>query len=68
MAQKHRGYRCYFLDENKRIREATDFVLPDDWLARSRAESLKSEKGYPAIELWQGSKLLYFTGQRGDDC
>lgn len=47
-------YRLYFIDGNKHIRGAYDFLAPDDGAARREAEKHTGE----GVEIWQGARMV----------
>lgn len=60
-----RGYRYYFLDITKRIRETRDLVCRDDNEAMATTQRAATQSRHHGIELWAGAKLMWF-GRRED--
>ena len=52
-------YRCYYMDSSNHI-ASTDVIHCDsDAQARSRADVLLAASGYPTVEVWDRSQIVY---------
>jgi hypothetical protein len=51
-------YRAYRLDERRRILTADWIEAPDDTAAASEARDDLCEDDVPAVEIWQGTRLV----------
>ena len=52
-------YRCYYLDSADHIASADVIHCDTDAQARSRADVLLAASGYPGIEVWDRSQVVY---------
>lgn len=56
-----RGYKCYLIDGNKRIRAVRAFVCPSDGAAKAKAYEFALEQPHhPRLEIWSGPELLWY--------
>jgi hypothetical protein len=51
-------YRCYFTDENDRIKAVEQIDCRDDAEAALKAEHLLASSLYRSAELWRGPRLV----------
>jgi hypothetical protein len=51
-------YRCYFTDENDRIKGVEQINGQDDAEAALKVEHLLTSSSHKSAELWQGSRLV----------
>ena len=51
-------YRAYRVDHRRHIRAAAWIDAPDDAAAKTDAKTELCEDGAPAVELWQGARLV----------
>ena len=58
-------YRCYFTDENDRIKAVEQLECEDDAAALMKAEQVLTASAYNTAELWQGSRLVGKWGNAG---
>ncbi len=63
MSNNH--YRCYFTDENDRIKAVEQLECEDDAAALMKAEQVLTLSAYRTAELWQGSRLVGKWGNTG---
>jgi len=52
-------YRCYYLDSADHIASADVIHCDTDAQAQSRADVLLAASGYPGIEVWDRSQVVY---------
>ena len=52
------SYRCYFTDENGRIRSYEQIECPDDAAAVLKVDELLTASPCGTAELWQGKRLV----------
>jgi len=61
-------YRCYFLDDRDRIKAAENFEADAVPEAIGRALAmLDARPHHHAVEVWQGSRRIYFSTTRSAD-
>jgi hypothetical protein len=51
-------YRCYFLDENSRVRALRSIACADDDAAMTRAANLLKQNPYSSVELWHRDRWV----------
>jgi hypothetical protein len=51
-------YRAYRVDHRRHIQAAAWIDAPDDAAAKSDAKDELCDDGAPAVELWQGTRLV----------
>jgi hypothetical protein len=61
------SYRCYFTDENDRIKSYEQIECPDDAAAVLKVDELLAASQYGAAELWQGKRLVGKWGTESGD-
>jgi hypothetical protein len=59
-------YRCYFLDQNSRVRAFRHIACADDEVAMTKAGNLLKQNLYQAAELWHRERWVG-QWQRGSD-
>lgn len=59
-------YRCYFTDENDRIKGVEQIECKDDAEAVLKTEHLLASSIHQTAELWQGARLVGRWGNGGD--
>lgn len=59
-------YRCYFTDENDRIKAVEQLECEDDAAAFLKAEQVLAASAHKTAELWQGSRLVGKWGNTGE--
>jgi hypothetical protein len=59
-------YRCYFIDQNDRIKGVEQIDCKDDAEAALKAEQLLTPSIYQTAELWQGARLVGRWGNGGE--
>lgn len=52
------SYRCYFTDENDRIKSYEQIECPDDAAAVLKVDELLAASHCSTAELWQGKRLV----------
>ena len=56
-----RGYRCYLLGSDKRIRVVREFVCANDEAVKTKAYQFALEQPHlPRLEIWSGPQLLWY--------
>ena len=58
-------YRCYFTDENDRIKGVEQINCQDDAEAALKVEHLLASSSHETAELWQGPRLVGKWGNTG---
>lgn len=59
------NYRCYFTDENDRIKGVEQINCQDDAEAALKVEHLLASSSHQSAELWQGPRLVGKWGNTG---
>ena len=54
-------YRCCFMDEAGELVGVEIFDGPDQGFARERADQVVARVGYPAVEVWDHTGMIYRT-------
>ena len=52
-------YRCCFMGETGEVVGVELFEAPDESFARARAEQVVARVGYPAVEVWDHTGMIY---------
>jgi hypothetical protein len=60
-------YRAYRVDERRRIISAAWVEAPDDEAAKEKAAADLCDDAIPAVELWQGTRLVDEIDCEDDD-
>jgi len=57
-------YRCCFMGEAGEVVGVEMFVADDESVARARAEQIVARVGYPAVEVWDHTGMIYRAERR----
>jgi hypothetical protein len=58
-------YRCYFTDDNDRIKGVEEINCQDDAEAALKVEHLLASSGHKSAEVWRGPRLVGKWGNSG---
>lgn len=57
-------YRCCFMGEAGEVVGVEMFVADDESVARARADQIVARVGYPAVEVWDHTGMIYRAERR----
>jgi hypothetical protein len=57
-------YRCCFMGEAGEVVGVEMFVANDESYARARADQIVDRVGYPAVEVWDHTGMIYRAERR----
>lgn len=57
-------YRCCFMGEAGEVVGVEMFAADDESVARARADQIVARVGYPAVEVWDHTGMIYRAERR----